>query len=84
MKAHSSPVPLAHLAVGDIGRVHDTDLEETTGRFLRAIGLTRTAQFRVCRRGEPCIIQVRSTRVGLARAIADRILVVPVAENPEV
>lgn len=77
MKAHSSPVPLAHLAVGDIARVHDAQVEDATGRFLRAIGLTRTAQFRVCRRGEPCIIQVRATRVGLARAIADRILVVP-------
>jgi Fe2+ transport system protein FeoA len=80
MKPDSSPVPLANLAVGDIARVHQADVEDTTGRFLRAIGLTRTAQFRVCRRGEPCIIQVRSTRVGLARAIADRILVVPVGK----
>jgi Fe2+ transport system protein FeoA len=83
MKADSGPVPLAELAVGDIARVHRTDVEDTTGRFLRAIGLTRTAKFRVCRRGEPCIIQVRSTRVGLARAIADRILVVPL-DNTEV
>jgi Fe2+ transport system protein FeoA len=81
MKADISPMPLAELAVGDIARVHQTDIEDTTGRFLRAIGLTRTAEFRVCRRGEPCIIQVRSTRVGLARAIADRILVVRVAQR---
>jgi Fe2+ transport system protein FeoA len=77
MKAPSSPVPLGDLDVGDLASLHEADVEEATGRFLRAIGLTRTAQFRVCRRGEPCIIQVRSTRVGLARAIADRILVVP-------
>jgi Fe2+ transport system protein FeoA len=82
MKAHSSPIPLADLAVGDIARVHDAQVEDATGRFLRAIGLTRTTHFRVCRRGEPCIIQVRSTRVGLARAIADRILVVPLG-TPE-
>lgn len=82
MKAHSSPVPLAQLAVGDIARVHDAQVEDATGRFLRAIGLTGTAQLRVCRRGEPCIIQVRATRVGLARAIADRILVVPLG-TPE-
>jgi Fe2+ transport system protein FeoA len=80
MKADSSPVPLAKLAVGDIARVHQADVETATGRLLSAIGLTRTAQFRVCRRGEPCIVQVRSTRVGIARAIADRILVVPVAK----
>ncbi len=81
MNPDSSPVRLADLAVGDIARVHQTDVEATTGRFLRAIGLTRTAQFRVCRRGEPCIIQVRLTRVGLARAIADRILVVPLGKT---
>jgi Fe2+ transport system protein FeoA len=81
MKGESHPVPLAELAVGDVARVHHTTVEDTTQRFLRAIGLTRTAQFRVCRRGEPCIIQVRSTRVGLARAIADRILVVPVGKS---
>jgi Fe2+ transport system protein FeoA len=81
MKAHPTPVPLAALAVGDVARVHQTDVEDATGRFLRAIGLTRTAEFRVCRRGEPCIIQVRATRVGLARAVADRILVVPVASR---
>jgi Fe2+ transport system protein FeoA len=83
MKGSSRPVPLANLAVGDLARVHQADVEDSTGRFLRAIGLTPSAQFRVCRRGEPCIIQVRSTRVGLARAVADRIMVVPLAK-PEV
>ena len=82
MKAPSNAVPLAALAVGAIGRVHHADVEDSTGRFLRAIGLTSTAAFRVCRRGEPCIIQVRATRVGLAKAIADRILVVPL-DKPE-
>jgi Fe2+ transport system protein FeoA len=82
MSDDPSPVPLADLAVGDVARVHHAEVEDATGRFLRAIGLTRTARFRVCRRGEPCIIQVRSTRVGLARAIANRILVVPL-DKPE-
>jgi Fe2+ transport system protein FeoA len=72
----SSPIRLADLAVGDTARLHQADVEDSMGRFLRAIGLTRAARFRVCRRGEPCIIQVRSTRVGLAQAIADRIFVV--------
>jgi Fe2+ transport system protein FeoA len=78
MKADSGPLRLADLDVGDVATVDRTEVEDTTGRFLRAIGLTRRARFRVCRRGEPCIIQVRSTRVGLALAIADRILVTPV------
>jgi Fe2+ transport system protein FeoA len=75
MKA-PSPIRLADLAVGDTARLHQADVEDSTGRFLRAIGLTSAARFRVCRRGEPCIIQVRATRVGLAQAIADRIFVV--------
>jgi Fe2+ transport system protein FeoA len=77
MKAADGPIRLADLAVGATARMHVADVEDSTSRFLRAIGLTRTARFRVCRRGEPCIIQVRSTRVGLAHAIADRILVLP-------
>jgi Fe2+ transport system protein FeoA len=78
MKPATRPVPLADLAAGAVATLHDTDVEPATRRFLRAIGLTATTQLRVCRRGEPCIIQVRATRVGLARAIADRIFVLPV------
>jgi Fe2+ transport system protein FeoA len=78
MEPELKAVPLANLAVGDVARIHRADVEEATGRFLRAIGMTRAAEFRVCRRGEPCIVQVRSTRIGLAQAIADRILVLPV------
>jgi Fe2+ transport system protein FeoA len=78
MAAETDTTPLAELSVGDIARVHETQVEPSTSRFLRAIGLTGEAELRVCRRGEPCIIQVRSTRVGLARAIADRITVVRV------
>jgi Fe2+ transport system protein FeoA len=78
MREPGCPVPLADLAEGEIARLHDTNIDAADDRFLRAIGLTRATPFRVCQRGEPCIIQVRATRVGLARAIANRILVVPV------
>jgi Fe2+ transport system protein FeoA len=48
---------------------------------LLALGLTSTSEFRLCKAGEPCIIQVRSTRIGLARAVARRIMVTRVARK---
>jgi Fe2+ transport system protein FeoA len=49
---------------------------------LRSLGLTESCQLRLCKKGEPCIVQVRSTRIGLSRAVARRIFVVPVAVGP--
>jgi hypothetical protein len=34
------------------------------------MGLSESAPVRICRQGEPCIVLVRSTRVGLSRAVA--------------
>lgn len=44
-------------------------------QLLRAMGLLEERQFRVCRCGEPCILQVNTTRVGLSREVADQIMV---------
>jgi Fe2+ transport system protein FeoA len=78
---HPPAIPLCELRIGDTARVHRTNVDATVARFLRAVGLTNTSEFRLCKAGEPCIIQVRSTRIGLSRAVADRIFVVPV--DPE-
>jgi Fe2+ transport system protein FeoA len=77
----TAPVPLSDLRVGATARFHDAKLDTDMTRFLRAIGLTRTSEFRICKNGEPCIVQVRSTRIGLSRALAGRIFVVPVARE---
>jgi Fe2+ transport system protein FeoA len=50
-------------------------------RFLRALGLTRSCELRVCQNGEPCIVQVRSTRIGLSRDVARQIYVLPIPER---
>ena len=75
------PVPLCDLAVGDTARVHRADVTASMARYLRAIGLTNASEFRLCKTGEPCIIQVRATRIGLSRGIARHILVVPLSEK---
>jgi Fe2+ transport system protein FeoA len=45
--------------------------------MLRALGMTDDCTLRICKVGEPCIVQVQSTRIGLSRSVADGILVVP-------
>jgi Fe2+ transport system protein FeoA len=71
------PIRLSDLACGQTARVHQADLDGSVARFLRALGLTKASEFRLCKAGEPCIIQVRSTRIGLSRGVARQIFVVP-------
>jgi Fe2+ transport system protein FeoA len=76
-----APIRLSDLGVGAVARFHEARLDREITRFLRAIGLTRTSEFRLCKNGEPCIVQVRSTRIGLSRALAGQIYVVPLASK---
>ena len=75
------PIRLSDLRLGETARVHQTDVEVNVASFLRAVGLTNPSQLRLCKAGEPCIIQVRSTRIGLSRSVAGKIFVVPVAQE---
>jgi Fe2+ transport system protein FeoA len=68
-------LPLTDLEVGAVARLHTTSLDEDTGSLLRSLGLTDASQLRVCKCGEPFIFQVRATRIGVSRAIADGIFV---------
>ena len=77
----ATPKRLSDLSVGDTAHMHLADVDGGTARFLRAIGLTNQSELRLCKAGEPCIIQVRSTRIGLSQPVASRILVVPVAKG---
>jgi hypothetical protein len=44
--------------------------------LLRSLGLTDASRLRICKVGEPFIIQVRATRIGLSSAVAGSIFVV--------
>jgi Fe2+ transport system protein FeoA len=50
-------------------------LDHQSRAVLSSLGLTDGARMRICRLGDPCIIQVRSTRIGLSKAVAQSILV---------
>jgi hypothetical protein len=72
------PVRLTDLKVGATARLHAAHLDSDVTQFLRAVGLTHASELRLCKHGEPCILQVRATRIGLSGALARQIYVVPV------
>lgn len=73
----ATPIPLTACVAGTVVRLHGTSLDPHSCDLLRALGLTRQCQLTLCKAGEPCIVQVRSTRIGLSRAVASGIFVVP-------
>ena len=77
--AASIPVPvrLSDLPPGRLARLHCAELAAHDCALLQAIGLTDRCLLRVCKIGEPCIVQVRATRIGLSRAVAHGIFVLP-------
>ncbi len=83
MSEANSPslVPLTSLALGARGSLRLAELESSDSALLAALGLSLGSRFRVCKRGEPWILQVRSTRIGLAQRIASHLLVEPLAAD---
>lgn len=85
--------PLSTFKAGQYGLVVACRVEGADAPILRAMGLTEGAILRVCRIGQPTIVALlchrgchcASSRVGLARALADRILLTEEAPpDPEV
>ena len=74
----ATAVPLLDLVPGTIAVLRQV-LDDESRVVLRSLGLTDGARFRICRLGDTCIIQVRSTRIGLSMAVA-RSIYVAVAE----
>ena len=70
----SASVPLTSLKVGDSAVLCEV-CDARVYSLLRSLGLTGGGHFRVSRTGDPCIIQVRSTRIGLSKAVADSVFV---------
>jgi len=50
-------------------------------QLLRAMGISEHCRLRVCRNRKHCIVQVNSTRLGIANAIARNILVSPIRDS---
>lgn len=76
--AASEPLarPLSDIHRGVEVTLHSTLLQKEDRALLSAMGLTERCTLRVCQQGEPCIVQVRTTRMGICRRLAACILVV--------
>ncbi len=70
----ATAVPLLDLAPGATAVLRQV-LDDQSRAVLRSLGLTDGARLRICRLGDPCIIQVRSTRIGLSKVVAQSIYV---------
>lgn len=78
MKPHPNPpIPFVDLRAGDRARLADDDLLDGDRETLSALGLTPSCRFRVARAGDPWIVQVHSTRIGLADSVARCLRVIP-------
>jgi hypothetical protein len=78
-EARARVVRLTQLTAGAFARLHATELDTEDCALLRALGLTDQCLLRVCKAGEPCIVQVRATRIGLSKEVARGLFVIPEA-----
>ena len=68
---------LSDVGVGTLARLHAVRLDREAHDALRGLGLTDTSTLRVCKQGEPCVVQVHATRIGLSQRVAREIFVHP-------
>ena len=75
--ACTPPIPLSQLRAGSTARMHSAELTSEDCALLKALGMTDRCLLRVCKAGEPCIVQVRATRIGLSKEVARGLFVIP-------
>jgi Fe2+ transport system protein FeoA len=68
-------VPLTSVRAGVIARLYESRLDPDCRASLRALGLIDASLLRVCKDGDPYIVEVRATRIGLSRRVARRVFV---------
>ncbi|HSG01641.1 MAG TPA: FeoA family protein [Vicinamibacterales bacterium] len=74
-------VRLSDLPEGASATFDEADVDPSTRRMLGSLGFTASCQLRLCKTGEPFIVRVRTTRIGLSKALAGAIYVIPEAAN---
>lgn len=78
----SKSVSLSQMRPGQSGVVTQANVAADDAALLGAMGLCCNAKVRLCRAGEPCIVSIATgpgaaCRIGLARPLAEKILVDP-------
>ena len=73
---------IADLPAGSVVRLSCRELSQGEACLLAAMGMTEGCRLTVRTSGDPCIVEVRSTRIGLARSVAARLVVAADAPAP--
>jgi len=66
---------LSELDGGSVARLHQRELSDGEACLLSAMGLTAGCRLTVRVGGDPCVVEVRATRIGIARALAEKLIV---------
>ncbi|HIB50275.1 MAG TPA: ferrous iron transport protein A [Phycisphaerales bacterium] len=66
---------LSELSEREEAVVHFTELDFEERSLLAAMGLHDDVTFQLCKQGQPCIIQVEATRLGLSKELTSKIIV---------
>lgn len=68
-------ISLCDLPAGTIGRVDAVSLDAEFASRMAGLGISVGRQVRVVRRGEPLVVQVYGTQIGLARSLAEHVFI---------
>jgi Fe2+ transport system protein FeoA len=68
-------ISLTSLPVDATARLRYAEIDAEARDLLRGLGLTDGSLLRVCKQGEPCVVQVRATRIGITSRVARAIMV---------
>ncbi len=75
-------VSLTQLGRGQCATFYKADLRCEDCDMLNAMGMTDRCQLKICKIGDPWIVQVKSTRIGMSKSLAQRIFVLPPSIRP--
>ncbi len=73
-------VTLSQLTPGQTGVICEGGLDAKDAEVLRAMGLRPGGRVRLCRPGQPCIVEVSDgvgcvCRIGMAQPLAERVMI---------
>lgn len=68
---------LSDLQAGQCAHMQYAELQCDECEMLHALGMTDRCRLSVRKSGNPCIVQVGSTRIGLAQSVSSKIAVIP-------
>jgi Fe2+ transport system protein FeoA len=76
---NGSATSLCDLPEGTVCRVDAVSMEGDHAARMAGLGISAGRQVRIVRAGEPLVVQVYGSRIGLARALAQQVFVTPEA-----